>query len=173
MSELEGQKTTGLTVLGAVSVLLGALWFFAGVWGFVHIDALMRMTADAGAPQVLKGFGVTGAYVDASVNMLLAILLFVAGVGLLMLRRWGATLAVFYGVSRIAWSVLAVVLAILGPIMNLPKREAFGPDAPQSVTQTLFTVALTEVIVGFILSSVFAVILLALLSRKDYRSKLS
>lgn len=164
MPELEKRKTGGLTALGVLSVVLGGLWIIASAWGLlqpqVH-DALVKLHK---LPQLLTGLGLAGAYVDAAINLLLAGVLFVAGIGLLKLRRWGAIVATWYAVCRIVLSVLATVLAFIGPTAQGTRLD---------VQDNFIPIAIAEVIGGFVLSTLFAVILLCLLSRGTYKDKLS
>jgi len=172
VAELEGKHSTGLTALGILSVLLGALLFLGSFWGLLQPGPLQRVAEEHQVPQVLRGLGLAWTFVDAGGNVLLAALLFAAGVGLLKLRRWGGRLAVTYAVARIAWSVVALVLAFIGPYANLPEPEQLDPGAAASSPVTLHLIAATLIVAAFALSVVFAVILLCLLSRKSYRDRL-
>ena len=182
MPELERRKTSALTTLGVLSVVLGALWIISSVWSCLHIEAHQQEVAHyerQGVPQILTGFGVTGAYIDAVTNFVLAGVLFAAGVGLLRLRRWGAKLARGYAFARILVSLVSVVLAFVGPIANRPgpaELETFRqlqPDTVEFLNTRFMPVVVTEVVAGFVLSTVFAVILLCLLSRKECKDALS
>jgi len=182
MPELEHGKTSALTALGVLSVVLGAFWLIASVWSGLHIEAHQQEVAHYeryGIPQILTGFGVTGAYIDAAMNFVLAGALFAAGVGLLRLRRWGATLARGYAFARIVASAVSAVFALVAPIASRPgpaELETFQPLQPQTVEflgTRFMPVVWTEIVAGFLLSTVFAVILLCLLSRKEHKDALS
>ena len=173
MPELEQPKTGGLTALGVISVLLGSLWIIASAWALLQPATIQADTADANAPQLLAGTGVSMAYADAAMNLVLAPLLFVAGVGLLKLRTWGAKLASWYAIARITWSLIALAIALTGPFANRPKPETVSPEYTRTM-ETLFTpIALTEMVGALVLSASFAVILLCLLSRKAYKDNLA
>ncbi len=173
MPEVEGKKTGGLTALGVLSVALGALWVIASVWALLQPQTLGAMTRRYGAPELLTGSGVAGAYADAMVNLVLAGLLFAAGVGLLRLRKWGGRLAIWYAVARMVWSVVALLLAFVGPFSSRPDPETLGPGYAEFMRDRFGAVAATEIVAGFVLSVVFAVVLLCLLSRRSYKDAVS
>ena len=173
MPELESRKTGGLTALGVACVVLGAIWAFTGAWAFLQPETIRAQVARFGVPQLLTGFGVTVAYTDAAVNLLLAALLFAAGVGLLRLRTWGARLAVWYAIGRVGWSVVSTVLAYMGPVTTRPPAGRMLPDQAAFMTERFGPIAFTILFAGFLLPVAFAVIILCLLSRKTYKDNLS
>ncbi len=173
MPELEKEKTGGLTTLGTLSVVFGAVFVITSFWAMLQPDAIEKVTRRAGAPQLLTGFGVACAYADAGVNLVLAVLLFTAGVGLLRLRKWGGRLAAWYALARIGWSVVALVFAFAGPFASRPNPDGLAAGYAEFMGTRFAAVAATEIVGGFVLSAVFAVVLLCLLSRETYRKALT
>jgi len=173
MPELESKKTGGLTALGVLAVVFGGLWFIAGVWALLQPGAMHLMVERYHAPELLTGFSVVAAYVDAAVNLLLAMMLFAAGVGLLQLKTWGGWLAARWAAARILWSVIAALLAFVGPFAARPDPENLAPGFKEFMQERFTAIATTEIIAGFILSSVLAVIFLCLLSRQSFKNNLS
>ena len=172
MPELTGRQTSGITVLGVLSVVLGLFFFVCSVWGLLLPPTLHATLEQAGAPEVLTGSSVTGAYVNAMVNVLLAAALFVAGAGLLQLRKWGATLARAYAFARIGWSVVAVLLAWFGPYANARALPAFPEPHATFMAHSFPAVVITQLVAGFVLTALFPVVLLCLLSRTEYKNTL-
>jgi hypothetical protein len=170
MSDYESQKTGGLTALGVLSVVLGALFFVAGAWGMLAGPDLA--TQPAGTPPVLSGMSLIFAYTDGAMNALLGGLLFVAGIGLLKLRTWGRRLAIWYGIVRLVWSVVGLMLGFLGPYMHRPGVAELTPEQAEFMTSQYPAIVLTQLLTGAVLSSAFAVILLCLLSRRNYQDAL-
>ena len=173
MPELERKKTGGLTALGVLSVVLGGVFFIASVWSLLQPQVHMALVAKHNAPQLLTGYSLAGAYASGAANLLLAALLFAAGVGILKLRKWGATAAVWYAVVRIAWSVVNAVLAFAGPFAAKLDLEKLHPSNAEYMQKTFPAVATTLIIAGLVLSSLFAVVLLCLLSRQSYKDNLT
>jgi len=170
--EQESKKTGGLTALGVVTLVLGALSVIGSVWGLLQPQVHQVAVKRVNAVQILTGFGLTGAYADAVANLLLAGLLFAAGVGLLKLRNWGARLAVWYAAARITWSAIAAVLAVIGPRANAPGPDQVGPQFADAMTR-FPAISMALIVTAFILSIVYPVVLLCLLSRRTYRDRLS
>ena len=173
MPEVERRHTAGLTALGVLSVVFGALFVLASLWGLLQPQVIRAQAAQANAPQMLEGLGLRAAYLDGAVNLVLSVLLFIAGIGLLQLRNWGSKLAVGYAVARIAWSVIAAGLAIAGPFWHRPALEGFSAPLVEFMKTRFAPLAAAEILSSLVLSSIFAVILLALLSRKSYQDNLS
>jgi hypothetical protein len=173
MPELERKAPGGLTALGVACVVLGALWLLAGVWNVLEPEATRRTLEQYQYPNVLAGANLALAYVDAVVSLVLGGAMAVAGVGLLRLRRWGARLGRLYAWVQIGWSVLTGVLAAVFTYANLPD-PAVLPKEQAEFMETRFTpVFMTELVASVLLSCVFAVILLCLLSRQRYRDALA
>jgi len=175
VAELEKKKTGGITALGVACVVLGAVWIVTAVWAALQPETIKAQTARFQAPQLLTGFSASAAYASAAINLLLAALLFAAGVGLLRLKKWGASLALWYAVGRIVWSILDTALAYLGPFKN---RPAIPPGATRTayaeyMSTRFVPVSTTILVAGFVLSLILPVVLLCLLSRKTYKDNLS
>ena len=177
MTEIERRKTTGLTVLGVFCVVLGAVWVIGAFWALLQPDTLAKWTKQSGAPELLTRLSVAWTYVDAGLNLVLAALLFAAGVGLLRLRAWGAKLGIAYAAARIVLSVLSFVFALVGPIAHRPGPQqlqgAREAKLVEFMSNMFMPIAVTEVVASLVLSVVFAVILLCLLSRPSYKARLS
>ena len=173
MPELERKKTGGLTVLGVASVVIGAFGVATFAWAVLAPEVVNTQVDRAGVPRILTGTGLAAAYLDATVNLALAALLFAAGVGLLKLRKWGAKLARWYAFGRIGWSAVAAVLAFIGPFANRGRLEDLGPKQAEKMADIFGPISATLIVGGFVLSVTFAVILLCLLSRKTYQDNLS
>ncbi len=176
MTEIRGQKHAGLTALGVLCVVLGVLFVIASVWGLLQPQVHQAVVAQSRAPQLLTGLSVAWAYADAALNLVLAVLLFIAGIGLLRLRRWGARLAIAYSLGRIALSLASFVLTFLGPIAHRPtgqQIESLREPVASFLKTEFMPVAVTLTVGGLVLSVLFAVILLCLLSRRSYRESLS
>lgn len=126
MAETEKKSTAGVTALGMACVILGAIWLIASLWGFLEAGTIRAETERVRAPQLLVGSTIWIPYVDAAANVLLAGVLFAAGVGLLRLRAWGRRLGIGYAWARIGWSVVALALAFLGPYSHRPEAPETG-----------------------------------------------
>jgi len=174
MAPSEPKKTSGLTALGVLSVVLGGVFLLASVWGLLKPQAIEHLQSkQPGTPRLLAGASVAIVYTDAAINLVLAGALLAAGVGLLRLRRWGARLARWYALARIVWSVTAFALALIGPFANRGNTEELFPPFAEYMQTQFTSVALTLMFGGLVLSSVFAVVLLCLLSRPGYRDPLA
>jgi hypothetical protein len=171
MSEVERKKTGGLTALGVISVNLGALFLIAGAWGLLAGPDLAKQPKNA--PVILTQMGLSFCYADAGMNVLLAGTLFAAGVGLLRLKTWGRKLAIGYSLARIVWSIVAATMAFLGPYMYRPKAEGLREEFASFLRDYYPGIALTQIIAGAVISVVLPVILLCLLSRKNYKDNLT
>lgn len=173
MPELESRKTGGLTALGVTCVALGTVWIYTAAWAALQPETIRAQVARFGVPQLLTDFSVIVVYTDAAVNLLLAALLFAAGVGLLRLRKWGARLAVWYAIGRIGWSVVSTALTYMGPLTTRPPAGQMLPDQATFMAERFGPIAFTMLLAGFLLPVAFAVIILCLLSRKTYKDNLS
>ncbi len=172
---MKEKSTMGVTVLGMVCVILGAVWLVASFWGFLQVETVRVETERAGAPQLLTEATVWIPYVDAAANAVLAAVLFIAGTGLLKFREWGRKLGIGYAWARICWSIVAFVLAFIGPYSRqapIPEGEMY--DVYRTFMEFRFAaVARTGMLAALLLSVAFAVIVLCLLKRESYRQAVS
>ncbi len=167
MPELE-RKPGGLTALGVLCVLFGAGWVIAAAWGLLQPQVHAATLKRTGAPELLVGIGLAGAYIQAAGTLLLGGLMFAAGIGLLRLRRWGARLARTYAVGQLVLSAAGALLALAGPMSNRPPADTLPKEYADVLEHDLVAISITEIVAGFALSAVFAVVLLCLLTRKRY-----
>lgn len=175
------RKTTGLTALGVISVILGALLIIGSLAALLQPEAISRTAEKTGVPSVLTGINLAFAYIDAMVNTVLAILLFTAGIGILMLRKWGAKLAIWYSWTRIVWSVIGFIFVFIGPLQMKEISDFSGYNQNDPMIKKLAeymanwfpTIVITQAVAGLLLSCAFAVILICLLKRESYRNELS
>jgi len=173
MPELESKNTWGRTVLGLAGLVFGACYLIAGFSGLLQVSSLQQLIERREAPQLLTAFSEAFAYLDASVNVVLAALLIAAGIGLLMQRQWGAAIGTKWAITRIIWSVVAAAMALLGPFAARPDPETLPHGYQQYMEHYFSGTALTGIFVGLVLSSILAVIFLCLLSRPTYKDHLS
>jgi len=88
----------------------------------------------------------------------------------------GRTLALWYAWPRIAWSFVSAIFALVGPYSAQPDAEALRgirPEYREAMQHSFSANALTLIVGGLILSTLFAVILICLLSRQSYKDNLS
>ena len=173
MPELESEKTGGITTLGVLGVVFGGIWLVTAVWALLQPASIQLMIKRYRAPELLAGLGEAAAYLDATANLVLAALLFAVGVGLLRQRQWGAAWGIRWAVARIVWSVVAALLAFVGPFAARPDPEKLAYGYAEFMRERFVTIATTEIIAGLVLSSLLAVIFLCLLSRRSFKDNLS
>ena len=173
MPELEGKKTGGLTALGVLGVVFGGISLVTAFWALLQPAAIQQMLERYKAPQLLTGFSEVAAYLDGAANAVLAALLFAAGVGLLKQRKWGARLGIGWAASRIVWSVVAAVMALIGPFAARPDPATLPHGQEEYFLESFTGTALTLIFGGLILSSILAVVFLCLLSRQSFKDNVS
>ena len=93
--------------------------------------------------------------------MLLGFMLAVAGIGLLVRRRWGRTMSIVIAALQIVSTIVAVVLTI--------QHFSALPDQPELRTRSHELTAQAGSIVGMIVASIYPVILLIILTRRSLR----
>jgi len=173
MPELNRKSTAGLTALGVVCVAFGAMSVVTCGWAALQPTTIAAETQFARAPQIQTRWIMALQYADAGLNLVLAGLLFAAGVGLLRLRVWGKKLAEWYAVARIILSVIEVIITLTGPLANLPSKDQLGPSVHQTLSTRFYPAGITIALAGLALSVLLPVVLLCLLSRKSYTDNLS
>jgi Na+/H+-dicarboxylate symporter len=173
MPELESKNTGGRTALGVLGVVFGGYYLIAALSALLQVAELQRLVERSGAPQLLTRFGQVSVYLDAGVNIVLAVLLIVVGVGLLKQRQWGVEIGTKWAIARIVWSVVAAAMALLGPFAAQPDPETLAHGYKQYMQHHFTGTALTEIFAGLVLSSILAVIFLCLLSRPMYKNQVS
>jgi hypothetical protein len=124
----------------------------------------------------MTGLAGVAAYLSAAGTLVLGGILFASGVGLLKLRNWGARLARTYAVAQILWSALAFLMALVGPFARRPDAsdmEGLRPELVEMLQAKFTAVSMTLAAAALVLSVVFPVVLLCLLSRDTYKQNLS
>lgn len=134
------------TVLGILSIVLGAMGVISGAWNALGMIMMSTMASGQGAAgggspppggldlsAMIRSMG-EWAGVMSGLNLLsagLSVLLIIAGSGLVRRRRWGATWMVRWSILKI---VLGAVLAAATAMMQHEQFKAMSGDAGQTPT---------------------------------------
>lgn len=173
MPELTRKKTGGLTALGVLGVVFGGIFLITAFWALLQPAAIKQMIEQHHAPELLTGFSEAAAYIDGAANVALAVMLFVAGIGLLRQRKWGVAWGTRWAIARIVWSVVAAAMALIGPFAARPDLEKLSHGHRAYLEGSFSPTALALIIAGVVLSSTLAVIFLCLLSRQSFKDNVS
>ena len=129
------QRPTSVTVFGILNLLFGAL----GVFGVFMMLALLFGERAQNNPVVRlmeenSGFG-TWMKLSIPLGIISTIAVFVSGIGLLLMKRWGRTLAFAYAVLAIASGAVSLIMNftfVVRPLMDQAARQQ-GPEAAGAV----------------------------------------
>jgi len=126
------QRPTSATVLGILNLIFAALGL-CGV-GFAVIALAVIRNADAAGGRLplslklMQNNEIYRLFNIASIGLggIFAVLLAVAGIGLLRVRPWGRTLSIVYGVYGVLMSIATVTinLAMFAPELKLAQQAA-------------------------------------------------
>jgi uncharacterized membrane protein YhaH (DUF805 family) len=153
--------------------VLGVVFSFLGVAAMVG----MKMLAEKGGDEFKEMKPLIDAwegmasfmYVDVALKVILGLILFVAGVGLLKRKVWSVKLSVFWSVSRI---VAAVGMLLWGMSVTASFQEKLAPvkDAQQEQIQQMSQSVGN--VVGIVIILIYPVVSLVFLTRKSVRDAL-
>jgi len=166
------ERPTAVTVFGILNIIFGVLWVFGtfGVlWVFNTLVPLMTSRTPYNAmTSILEDLSPyrTVATALIPVGFLVAVLLIVAGIGLLRLRPWARALSIGYAVCAIIAAVLGAVVHVLVIGRMMGEVVASVADSPASdvIVVTGSVVAVMSAAVGLIVL-VYAVLLLIFMFR--------
>lgn len=96
----EGQRPTVGTVLGILNIIFGGLGIIFGITGTLAASGLTALIGVSGVLILIL----------AIVGLAVAALCLVAGIGLLMNKKWSVMLSTVYALANIAVQILNVIL---------------------------------------------------------------
>jgi hypothetical protein len=167
------ERRSGIvTALGIASVLLAALFLIASIHGLLAVPSTKDEVSAANLPPVLIGAAGVLAYLKPVVNLVLYGLLFAVGLGLLRRARWARGLARLYAFSQIGWSVLSGLVSIVLTVSHEADTAGLVPSQVAFMENEYIPLAVTLHVAGILLSILWPVILLALLSRPSAKESL-
>jgi len=148
------ERRPGIIALGVLGIAFGLLGLMVGV---VRLLAFRLQTLDVGGQTfVVEASALLRSWWIA--DGILAGLLLVAGVGLIMMRRWGRRLGIAVALLQVASAVGGVVFAAMA-IAQLP--TATGPESARQ------TAGAIGAVIGQLLGAVFPAVLLMILARRS------
>jgi hypothetical protein len=151
---VEPARPVGLTVLGALAILLAVL---GGLRAAVSLVLTMRGSMTLG-DQLLEMDDSVFHYALMITDGLAAILLLVSGIGLIMLHRWSRGLAIVVAVMQLLSSVATIAYMMV--------NAAQAPELPGELGMRQATSVIAGVI-GQLISTIFPIVLLAICARRS------
>lgn len=138
-----GVRPTSITVFGILNLVFAVMGFFGTCIGMVPMFLLPKLSTSMELPPnpVFDVMQESRAYfgfmvVSMCLGMIAAIVLGVAGMGLLKMRSWGRKLSIGYGVYAI-FAVIAGTIAnfvwLVEPLMEQAGRPGAGPEAAGAI----------------------------------------
>lgn len=132
------QRPASVTVFGVLNIVFGAF----GVLGLFGTAAAVFMQFDQPGQPVELTSGAYRAWTIASlvISVFCVIALFISGIGLLRMRRWGRSLAVAYSTVTVVTTLIGVVIHWLLVAQPMLARFA-GDDSPEAMQGKVTAVA--------------------------------
>jgi lysylphosphatidylglycerol synthetase-like protein (DUF2156 family) len=169
VSEPSRREPGIITALGVFSVLFAFIFLIASVHGLLAAASTQAEMSEAKLPRLLTGAVAVLAYLRPVVNLALYGLLLAAGIGLMRPARWGFRLGRTYAVAQIGWSLVAGLVTILLTLLRDRDTSQLLDWQAAFMTTQYAALAITIHVAGILLSVLWAVVLLVLLSRADVR----
>ncbi|MBK1829312.1 hypothetical protein JIN77_01110 [Verrucomicrobiaceae bacterium R5-34] len=113
-------------------------------------------------------------YIDAGLKLVLALLLLVAGIGLLKKRLWAQKLSVTWAVLRIV-SAIVMTIVMMGPSREFQEKMGqVTENQPGAIDQSQLQGTMQGVssVVGIIFLCIYPILTLVFLSRKSVKDVL-
>lgn len=96
----EGKRPAVGTVLGVLNIIFGGLGVIGGITGTLAASGLMALIGASGVLLLIL----------AIIGLAVAALCLVAGIGLLINKKWSVMLSTVYALANIAVQILSVIL---------------------------------------------------------------
>ena len=163
--------TTWPISFGVISIVLGAMGVLGGVIGAAVILLLPRLMPQGQAtlptisPQVM-----TYTIASSAVGTLVAVLLIIAGVGLVRRRRWGV------GAIR-TWAIIKIVLAVVASGISLwlqstmQTTPANGAASNSALPAVAHVTQIISLVLGLAWAMAWPIVCLVWLSRASVRAE--
>jgi len=155
------QRPTVITVFGVLNIVFGSLGVTCLGVGLVTQAAMAPALQRFGGMQQWSATPASHAWgiVGGSVGMLAAVVLIVAGVGLLLMRPWGRAVSIGYAAWKVFWAF--VNLAAMWLIM-VPAMKQQPAQMPPGVLEGMMVVSS---VVGLVIALAYPVLLLVFMTR--------
>jgi asparagine N-glycosylation enzyme membrane subunit Stt3 len=166
------QRPKCLLVLGILNILFGVLAITSVP---MTLKILLTGTRSLGLTNpIVKMFQENAAYaaftkVFLSAGLVVAVVLLVAGLGLLLARPWGRVLSIGYGLYGTIATIIHMA-ANLWFFLPVAERASHMPMGPERMRLIFSLVTLT---IGTCLGLIYPAILLVLMCRDDVRAALT
>ena len=135
------QRPTSVTVFGILNLVFGALGLCGvgfGVFGLVIMANLLEgeMPPNPQFDMLQNPAYQAYTYVVLGLNLIAAIVLAIAGIGLLKLKSWGRSLSIGYGAYAIIMQLVGLAVAFLFVVKPMMDAAEQGND-PQAQGQMI------------------------------------
>ncbi|MCK4660647.1 MAG: hypothetical protein KAV82_14085 [Phycisphaerae bacterium] len=163
-------------VIGIIAIIFGILATLGGIMGFLAPFILDKMGSALpdNSPRAIKlsEAQVSWVMISSSLTVILAVLLLVAGVGLLSRRRWAVKAAMVWAVLK----MLYVVVVTMYNYNTLPQQiesiSKQNPGAASMPAGSLETFAIVGLVVGLLWYWALPVFMLIWFRRKNIRDEI-
>jgi hypothetical protein len=153
------QRPKSATVFGILNIAFAAMSFV----GLIFSVIMMRVGQSSHSMQMLKQSPVLAAWTKFTlpVGFVSAIVLLIAGIGLLTMKNWGRILSIIYGCYSLVLGVVGLVLTFI--FMLLPMIEqAQQRSSPEAIGMTAGAIG---GMVGGVIGLAYPVLLLIFMTR--------
>lgn len=164
-------------VFGIIHIIYAVLGMLGALMGLAGMMLLKTLASKAGDDvqeldamvEAFDEFAVY-AYVDATLKIILGIVLLVAGIGLLKKKLWAQKASLFWAVTRIV-VVVGLTIITLGPTQKFQEKVNQAGGAEQEQFQQMAQ-GMGNVI-GVLFVCIYPVLCLIFLTKKNVRDALS
>jgi len=130
------ERPTAITTMAILNIVIGGLGMLCGLCGLgapaASAGILKMAGAGAGDPMAVLNERVPGLFfwmfTKISLALVLSVLLVIAGIGLLNMKKWGRTLSLVYAIFTIPLQIAYVLFQIL--LVQPATKEAMAQIQP-------------------------------------------
>ncbi|MDB6056804.1 MAG: hypothetical protein JWO95_648 [Verrucomicrobiales bacterium] len=123
------QRPKSATVFGILNIAFATMSFF----GLIFSIIVLRIAASSHSTQLIKQSPVLSAWTKFTMPLgfVSAIVLLIAGIGLLMMKNWARIVSIIYAIYSLVFGVVGLALMFLFMVMPMieQSQQQSGPES--------------------------------------------